>query len=151
MIEAIDRKILRALQMDSRQTASAIGEAVGLSPSACHRRIRLLEERGLIEGYGARLDADALGFSMTFFVEVTLEGQNETVLGAFERAAQARDEVLECHLTTGPADYVLRVAAKDREDYERIHRQVISGLPHVIRIQSSLIMKTVKRWRGYPV
>ncbi|WP_298915449.1 Lrp/AsnC family transcriptional regulator [uncultured Algimonas sp.] len=151
MIEATDRKILRELQQDSRRSAATIGELVGLSASACHRRIRLLEERGLIEGYGARLNADALGYAMSFFVEVTLEGQSETVLGDFERAALARDEVLECHLTTGPADYVLRVAARDTEDYERIHRRVISGLPHVIRIQSSLVMKTVKRWRGYPV
>ncbi|MGB3456811.1 MAG: Lrp/AsnC family transcriptional regulator [Litorimonas sp.] len=151
MIEPTDRKILRELQRDSRRSAGAIGEAVGLSASACHRRIRLLEERGLIEGYGARLDAEAIGYAMSFFVEVTLEGQSEAVLSEFEAAAQARDEVLECHLTTGPADYVLRVAARDTEDYERIHRRVISGLPHVTRIQSSLVMKTVKRWRGYPL
>ncbi|MEM7728201.1 MAG: Lrp/AsnC family transcriptional regulator [Pseudomonadota bacterium] len=151
MIEQTDRKILRELQADSRRSAATIGEAVGLSASACHRRIRLLEERGLIEGYGARLNAEALGYAMSFFVEVTLEGQSETVLGEFERAALSREEVLECHLTTGPADYVLRVAARDTEDYQRIHRRVISGLPHVIRIQSSLVMKTVKRWRGYPV
>lgn len=151
MIEAVDRKILRELQSDSRRSAATIGEIVGLSASACHRRIRLLEERGLIEGYGARLNPEKLGLTMSFFVEVTLEGQNEAVLGAFERAAIARSEVLECYLTTGPADYVLRVAAQDPEEYERIHRRVISGLPHVTRIQSSLVMKTVKPWRGYAV
>lgn len=151
MIEVIDRKILRALQADSRRSAATIGEMVGLSPSACHRRIRLLEDRGLIEGYGARLSAEKLGLTMSFFVEVTLEGQSEAVLGAFERAAVARPEVLECYLTTGPADYVLRVAARDPDDYEHIHRGVISGLPHVTRIQSSLVMKTVKPWRGYAV
>jgi DNA-binding Lrp family transcriptional regulator len=151
MIEATDRKILRELQRDSRRSAATLGEVVGLSASACHRRIRLLEERGLVEGYGARLNAERIGYPMSFFVEVTLEGQSETVLGEFERAALAREEVLECHLTTGPADYVLRVAARDTDDYERIHRRVISGLPHVTRIQSSLVMKTVKRWSGYPV
>lgn len=151
MIDAIDAKIMRALQADSRQTAAQIGDMAGLSSSACHRRIRLLEQKGLIEGYGARLDAEKLGYTMSFFVEVTLEGQSETVLAAFERAAAARDEVLDCYLTTGPADYVLRVAARDTDDYERIHRRVISALPHVIRIQSSLVMKTVKRWRGYPI
>ena len=150
-LEATDRKILRELQADSRRSVAAIGEAVGLSPSACHRRIRLLEERGAIQGYGARLDPDALGLSVSFFVDVTLEGQSEAVLAAFEAAAARRPEVLECFLTTGPADYVLRIAARDTEDYERIHRRVISALPHVIRIQSSLVMKTVKRWRGYPV
>ncbi|GLQ21993.1 Lrp/AsnC family transcriptional regulator [Algimonas porphyrae] len=151
MIEATDRKILSALQMDSRRSAASIGETVGLSASACHRRIRLLEDRGVIEGYGARLNAEALGYTVTFFVEVSLEGQSEAILGAFEGAADARPEVLECYLTTGNADYVLKVAALDTEDFERIHRRVISGLPHVTRIQSSLVMKTVKRWRGYPV
>lgn len=151
MVEKTDRKILRELQSDSRRSAATIGEVVGLSASACHRRIRLLEDRGVIEGYGARLNAEKLGYAMTFFVEVSLEGQSETVLGAFERAAAARSEVLECYLTTGTADYVLKVSAQDTDDYERIHRRVISGLPHVIRIQSSLVMKTVKSWRGYPV
>ena len=150
-LEETDRKILRELQEDSRRSVAAIGERVGLSASACHRRIRLLEERGAIQGYGARLDPEALGLSVSFFVEVTLEGQSETVLAAFEQAAARRPEVLECHLTTGQADYVLRIAARDTEDYERIHRRVVSALPHVIRIQSSLVMKTVKRWRGYPV
>jgi len=151
MLQKIDQKILRELQSDSRRSAASIGETVGLSASACHRRIRLLEERGVIEGYGARLNAEKLGYAMTFFVEVSLEGQSETVLGAFERAAAARPEVLECYLTTGTADYVMKVSAQDTDDYERIHRRVISGLPHVIRIQSSLVMKTVKSWRGYPV
>ena len=151
MLEEIDRKILRELQADSRRPVAAIGEAVGLSPSACHRRIRALEARGAIAGYGARLDPEALGLSVSFFTEVTLEGQSEAILAAFEQAAMRRPEVLECFLTTGPADYVLRIAARDTEDYERIHRHVISALPHVTRIQSSLVMKTVKRWRGYPV
>lgn len=151
MIEDIDRKILRILQADSHRSAASIGEVVGLSPSATHRRIRLLEERGLIQGYGARLDGEGLGYAMTFFVEITLEGQSEAILAEFERAAVERADVLECYLTTGNADYVLKVAARDTEDYERIHRKIISALPHVIRIQSSLVMKTVKPWAGYPV
>lgn len=151
MIEAIDRKILKILQVDSQKSAAVIGEAVGLSTSAAHRRIRLLEERGLITGYRARLDGEKLGFSMMFFVEITLEGQSEAVLAAFEKAALSKPDVLECFLTTGDADYVLRVAARDADDYERIHRKIISSLPHVIRIQSSLVMKTVKSWQGFPL
>lgn len=151
MIEDIDRKILRLLQEDSQRSAAIIGEHVGLSPSATHRRIRQLEEKGLITGYSARLDGERLGYGMNFFVEITLEGQSESVLAAFENAARRQADVLECYLTTGNADYVLRVAARDTEDYERIHRKIISGLPHVIRIQSSLVMKTVKSWRGFPV
>ena len=150
-LSEMDRKILRELQRDCRQTSAAVGEAVGLSASACHRRMRLLEERGAITGYGARLDGDALGYGMTFFVEVTLENQNEETLTAFERAAENRPEVLECYLTTGAADYLLKVAAPDTETYERTYRRVIAALPRVNRIQSSLVMKTVKSWTGYPV
>jgi len=87
---------------------------------------------------------------MTFYVEVSLEGQSEAVLSAFEKAAIARPEVLECHLMTGSADYLMKVAAPDTKAYERIYRRVISALPHVTRIQSSLVMKTIKRWNGYP-
>lgn len=151
MVEATDRKLLRELQKNSRQSSAVLGETIGLSPSATHRRVHLLEERGIIEGYSARLNGERLGYAMTFFVEITLEGQSETVLAAFEKAASAQPDVLECYLTTGEADYVLRVAAQDTDDYERIHRKIISGLPHVTRIQSSLVMKTVKPWRGYPV
>ena len=157
-ISDMDRKILRELQRDCRQTSAAIGEAVGLSASACHRRMRLLEERGAITGYGARLDGErgrggggGGGYGMTFFVEVTLENQNEETLTAFERAAENRPEVLECYLTTGGADYLLKVAAPDTRTYEQTYRRVIASLPKVNRIQSSLVMKTVKSWRGYPV
>ena len=87
---------------------------------------------------------------MTFFVEVTLEGQSEAILSAFEKAAIARPEVLECHLTTGHADYLIKVAAPNTADYERIYKRSIAALPHVNRIQSSLVMKTVKCWAGYP-
>ena len=149
-ISKIDRQILHELQSNCRQSSAAIGEKVGLSPSACHRRIGLLEERGLIERYTARLNGEKLGFMMTFFVEVTLEGQSEAILSAFEKAAVARPEVLECHLTTGHADYLIKVAAPNTADYERIYKRSIAALPHVNRIQSSLVMKTVKRWAGYP-
>jgi len=111
IISDIDRKILHELQLNCRQSSSAIGEKVNLSPSACHRRIGLLEERGLIERYAARLNGRKLGYAMTFYVEVSLEGQSEAILSAFEKAALARPEVLECHLMTGQADYLIKVAA----------------------------------------
>lgn len=150
MIDNIDRKIMDTLQADCRQTIARISETVGLSPSACHRRIGLLEERGVIERYAARLNGQALGYVMTFYVELSLESQSEKVLSEFEAAAIARPEVLECHLMTGTADYLLKVAAQDTEAYERVYRRVIAALPHVSRIQSSLVMKTIKRWNGYP-
>lgn len=145
-----DIHILRELQSDCRQSLNVIAEKVALSPSACHRRITLLEKRGIIERYAARLNGEALGYAMTFYVEVTLEGQSDAILSAFETAALSRPEVLECHLMTGHADYLLKVAAPSTEDYERLYRRVIAALPYVSRIQSSLVMKTVKRWHGYP-
>lgn len=150
MIDTIDQKILDALQSDCRQTIAEIASQVGLSSSACHRRIGILEERGVIERYAARLNGEALGYVMTFYVEISLESQSEAVLSAFERAALARPEVLECHLMTGSADYLMKVAAPDTQAYEHVYRHVISALPHVSRIQSSLVMKTIKRWNGYP-
>lgn len=122
-----------------------------MSLSACARRISLLEEQGYIESYGARLNADRLGYGMTFYVEVSLDNQTDAALAAFEKAARNRPEVLECHLMTGNADYLVKVAASDTSDYESIYRKVIAALPHVNRIQSSLVMKTVKPWLGYQI
>lgn len=150
MIDAIDYKILRKLQENCRQSIADIGDAIGLSPSATHRRIGILEKEGVIERYAARLSGEKLGYSMTFFVEVSLESQSEAVLASFEKAALARPEVLECYLTTGAADYLIKVAAPNTQSYEQIYKRIIAALPHVNRIQSSLVMKTVKRWTGYP-
>lgn len=150
MNDDIDRKILNALQTNCRRPIADIADIAGLSTSACHRRIGILEDKGIIERYAARLNGEKLGYNMTFYVEVTLEGQSEAILEAFEKAALARPEVLECHLMTGSADYLIKVAAPDTKEYERLYKRVISALPHVNRIQSSLVMKTVKRWNGYP-
>ena len=83
-------------------------------------------------------------------MEVSLDSQSEQVLAAFEKAALARPQILECYLMTGNADYLLKVAAENTREYERIYRSTIAALPHVSRIQSSLVMKAVKRWSGYP-
>lgn len=150
MYDDIDRKLLSELQSNCRQSIADIADKVGLSPSACHRRIGILENKGVIERYAARLNGEKLGFSMTFYVEVSLEGQSEKVLSEFEQAALERPEVLECHLMTGDADYLIKVAAPSTKAYERLYRRTIAALPHVNRIKSSLVMKTVKRWHGYP-
>jgi len=150
MLDAIDYKILEILQINCRHSVTDIGESVGLSPSATHRRIGILENNGFIDRYAARLNGEALGYAMVFFVEVSLESQSEGVLEAFEAAAIARPEVLECYLTTGSADYLIKVAAADTKSYEQVYKRVISAMPHVNSIQSSLVMKTVKPWTGYP-
>jgi DNA-binding Lrp family transcriptional regulator len=150
-IDKTDRRLLRELQANSSLSVAELAQLVNLSASACHRRIKLLEERGLIRGYGARLDAPKLGLSIEFFVEISLIAQTEQNLEAFENAVRRVSEILECHLMGGQYDYLLRIAASSAADYERIHRQAITRLPHVARIQSSLALRTVKPWTGLPV
>jgi Lrp/AsnC family transcriptional regulator, leucine-responsive regulatory protein len=146
-----DKIILRELQRDCRQSVADLAAKAGLSASACHRRVKLLEERGIIAGYGAGLDRTALGLANEFFVEVSLSAQTDTAFEKFEAAVSRVPEIIECHLMSGQFDYLLRIAAADAADYERIHRSRISRLPGVQRIQSSLALRTVKRWAGYPV
>ena len=146
-----DKIILRELQLDCRQSVADLAAKAGLSASACHRRVKLLEERGVIDGYGAGLNRGALGLANEFFVEVSLAAQTDTAFEKFEAAVSRVPEIIECHLMSGQFDYLLRIAAADAADYERIHRSRISRLPGVQRIQSSLALRTVKRWAGYPV
>jgi Lrp/AsnC family transcriptional regulator, leucine-responsive regulatory protein len=150
-LDPLNRRILATLQQDCRISIADLGQAVGLSASACHRRVKQMEDAGLITGYGAHLDRAKLGFKVEFFIEVSLQSQKADVLDAFERAVRSMDEILECHLMAGGTDYQLRVVAADVEDYERLHRERLSKLPHVTRIRSNLVIRTVRAWSGYPV
>ncbi len=149
MIDAIDQKLLQELQNNCRQSISDLADKVGLSTSAAHRRVQILERQGFIAGYHASLDGEKLGYGIEFYVEVSLDSQSEQVLAEFERAVLARPQILECYLMTGQADYLLKIAAENTREYERIYRRIIAALPHVSKIQSSLVMKAVKRWNGY--
>ncbi len=149
--DKVDNIILFELQRDCRLPVADLAARAGLSPSACHRRMKLLEQRGAISGYGANLNGRALGYSIEFFVEVSLAAQTEEAFEHFESAVARVPEILECHLMSGQFDYLLRIAAADAADYERIHRQRISRLPGIQRIQSALALRTVKAWSGYPV
>ena len=150
-LDKIDKILLTALQRDCRQSVAELADQAGLSPSACHRRVKLLEEAGVITGYGAALNRAALGLTIEFFVEVSLTAQTEEAFERFEAAVKRVPEILECHLMSGQFDYLLRVAAADAAGYERVHRSHIARLPGVQRIQSSLALRTVKGWSGYPV
>lgn len=150
-IDKIDKIILQMLQRTANQPVAELAAKAGLSPSACHRRVKLLEEAGVITGYTASLNRSALGLSNEFFVEVSLSAQTEEAFEKFEKAVQRVPEILECHLMSGQFDYLLRVVAVDASDYERIHRSRISRLPGVQRIQSALALRTIKAWSGYPV
>ncbi len=150
-MDQIDTRILRALQHDSSRPVAELAGEVGLSASACHRRVKLLEEAGVITGYAARLDRAALGFTIQVFVEITLSSQSQEALNAFETAVMRFEEILECHLTTGQADYILRVVARDVADYDDIHRNCLARLPGVSAMQTIFVLRPIREWQGYPI
>lgn len=150
-LDKSDKIILAELQRNARQSVADLAAKASLSPSACHRRVKLLEEQGAIVGYVANLDRAVLGLDNEFFVEVSLSAQTEEAFERFEKAVLRVPEIVDCHLMSGQFDYLLRVVASDAADYERIHRSKISRLPGVQRIQSSLALRTVKPWAGYPI
>ena len=144
-IDAFDQKILFELERDGMMTAASLAERVGLSPSACHRRVKALEAMGVIEGYAAILSETALGRSATIFVAVTLENQKQETMAAFERAVAKCREVQDCHLMTGESDYLLRIVIADDDRYERVHQDTLSRLPGVRRLVSNFTIRTVFR------
>lgn len=148
MLDNTDHRIISALQEDGRMSNVQLAERVGLSPSACLRRVQLLEDRGIIAGYTALVDAHALGRTTSVIVAITLERQSEEHLSAFEDAVAACPDVMECYLMAGEADYIVRVVAKDAEDYERIHKEHLSRMPGVARIQSSFALRQIVRRNG---
>jgi Lrp/AsnC family leucine-responsive transcriptional regulator len=151
MLDSIDRKLLAALQRRGRMSNAELSEQVNLSPSACHRRVQRLEADGYIRDYVALLDARKLGVPTTVFVEITLQGQADEVLEAFEKSVARIPDVLECHLMAGSADYLLKVVAEDTEDFARIHRQYLARLPGVGQMQSSFALRTVCKTTALPV
>lgn len=144
-MDEIDRGIIRLLRQDGRMPNAALAQAVGLSPSACLRRLRQLERDGTIRGYTVLLAEPANAGLVTVIVQITLERQTDDHLRRFEDAVRRCPEVRECHLMTGIADYLLRVEARDAPDYERIHKEALSRMPGVARIQSSFAIRTVIR------
>jgi Lrp/AsnC family leucine-responsive transcriptional regulator len=141
--DRLDRAILEALQNDGRMSNAALAEKVGLSQSACSRRLDHLERSGAIRGYHARLSNAALGHRITVIVHISLSGQFEKTLTDFEAAVQRCPNILSCHLMSGEYDYILRIAARDLQDYERIHKEWLSAMPHVTRINSSFALREV--------
>ncbi|MCQ0091021.1 Lrp/AsnC family transcriptional regulator [Roseovarius sp. M141] len=150
-LDTIDRRLLSVLQKSGRISNSDLAEKVNLSPSACHRRVQRLETEGYIVGYVALLDARKMGVPTTVFVEITLSAQADDVLDAFEKAVARVPDVLECHLTAGTADYILKIVAEDTDDFARIHRQYLTRLPGVANMQSSFALRTVCMTTALPV
>ncbi|MGG7518495.1 Lrp/AsnC family transcriptional regulator [Allorhizobium undicola] len=142
-LDTIDLAILKELQRNGRISNSELAERVGLSASACSRRHDALEKAGVISGYHARLAHKALDYKMMVIVHISLSGQFAKTLQEFEAAVKRCPNVLVCYLMSGEYDYILRVAAKDLEDYERIHRDWLSALPHVVKINSSFALREI--------
>jgi len=147
----IDRLILRELQRDGRISNVELAQRVHLSESATLRRVRALEEAGLISRYVALLNAQKAGFATNVFVSITLHRQDQRDLQAFEEAVRRVPEVMECYLMTGESDYLVRVACRDPADFERLHSQHLTRLPGVARVQSSFALRVVRRSTELPI
>ena len=150
-LDVVDRAILGLLQEDGRIANVDLAEAVHLSPSACLRRVRRLEESGRIDRYVALLDPSAVGLGTDVFVEITLTGQDETTLEAFERAVSERPEIMSCHLMAGQFDYLVHVVVRDVADYEVLHRTHLAQLPGVVRMVSSFALRPICDRTAYPI
>ena len=142
-MDRIDHAILTNLQENARISNVDLATAVGLSPSACLRRVSQLEKIGIIDGYHAALNAAKLGHDVLVLVQITLEGQSAEMLAVFEAAAASIPQVLAVFLIAGESDYILRVAARDVGDFGRLHADHLSALPHVLRMESSFVMREV--------
>lgn len=142
-LDAIDRNILRLLRVNARMSNAQIAAEVGLSPSACLRRIKLLEAAGIIRGYTAMVETGVGGQGIAVLINITLERQTADFLNRFEAAVRRQPEIQECYLMTGGSDYFLRVEVEDAGAFERIHKEILSSLPGVSRIHSSFSIKNV--------
>lgn len=147
-IDTTDRKILTLLQRDGRMSNADLAEAINLSPSACLRRVKRLEDDGFIDGYVMLVNQAAVGKPTNVFVEITLANLGEETVDAFERAVTDCPDVRGCYLMSGDADYLLRIACAGPQDYERIHRHYLSRLPGVARIRSSFALRTICKKTG---
>ena len=150
-LDSVDRAILDLLQEDGRLANVDLADAVNLSPSACLRRVRRLEEEGFINQYVALINPSRVGMGTNVFVEITLSRQAEDALDAFEIAVTKRPEIMSCHLMAGDFDYLLRVVIDDVADYEALHRTHLAQLPGVARLVSSFALRPVCDRTAYPL
>ncbi len=150
-LDRYDRLIIDALQTDGRISNVQLAAAVNLSESACLRRVRVLEDSGLIERYSALLSQREAGLPGNVFVQIGLHREEDSELAAFEEAVRAIPEVMECYLMTGEFDYLLRVVVTDMADFERLHRSALTRLPGVARVNSSVAIRTVEKKTRLPI
>ena len=149
-LDRIDRRILRDLQEDGRITNVELARRAGISAPPCLRRVRALEEAGYIRGYHAQLDAERLGFEVTFFALVGLDSQAESVLTAFEEMVRGWPEVRECSMARGPDDFVLKLVARNTAHENELTTKLTSA-PHVANVRTIQVIRTAKQLPGVPV
>ena len=150
-LDDIDRRIVQALQAVGRMSIQDLAAQVGLSPSPCARRVRLLEDAGVIKGYVAVIDQEKLGLPVSVFASIKLERQREEELDRFGAAVQRWPEVADCYLMTGQRDYLLRIIVSDLAAYERFLKDKLTRLDNVASIESSFALGQVKRSFSVPV
>lgn len=150
-LDAIDRAILAELQANGKLSNVELAQRVHLSPSACLRRVKQLEDDGVIGQYVALLNPKAVGQHGTSFTIINLESMSNTLLEAFEQAVRDEPQVLDCYYVAGSNDYLIRFSYRDAEDLERFHTQVLMRLPGVERSNSMLVLRTVKKTTALPL
>ncbi|MGC4080094.1 MAG: Lrp/AsnC family transcriptional regulator [Rubrivivax sp.] len=150
-LDAIDRAILQELQIDGRLSNVDLAQRVHLSPSACLRRVKSLEELGVVDRYVALLNPRAIGRHGTSYTIVNLESTQPGKLEAFEQAVKDTPEILDCFYVAGANDYLVRFTYRDAEDLERFHAEVLPRLPGVVRSNSMLVLRTVKKTSALPL
>jgi Lrp/AsnC family transcriptional regulator, leucine-responsive regulatory protein len=150
-LDSIDRMILQHLQREGRLSNLELAQRVHLSPSACLRRVKALEDRGVIAQYVALVNPRAVGRHGVSFTIINLESMNTQQLEAFEQAVRDQPEVLDCYYVAGSNDYLIRFSYSDAEDLERFHSEVLMRLPGVARSNSLLVLRTVKKTTALPL
>lgn len=150
-LDAVDLQILKDLQSDGRITNVKLAENAGISAPPCLRRVRALEEAGVIESYHATLNQKALGFEVTIFAHVGLSSQSDADLRAFEEQVRKWPLVRECHMIAGESDYLLKIVARNWDEYQQFHSNQLSTLSIITNIKSKLIIRTAKQLPGVPI
>ncbi len=150
-LDAIDMKLLAELQADGRITNVDLAEKVGLTAPPCLRRMRTLEQNGIIKSYHADIDASKLGYTITVFAMVSLKSQAESDLRAFEAHAQSIPEIRECHMLNGEIDFILKIVARDLQSFQELLTSKLTSAPNVSSIKTSLTIRTAKDEPGVPI
>jgi Lrp/AsnC family leucine-responsive transcriptional regulator len=150
-VDAVDVRILEELQADGRLSNVALADAVGLSPSPCLRRVKRLEDAGVIAGYQAVVDREKVGLDLTVFVELSVERHGGGTQDRIEEMILGFPEVVACHMVSGQSDFLLEVVCRDLRDYERFTREHLQQLPEIGRIYSNFAITTVKANGRLPV